>query len=244
MEFPTLTVTERHRAGKGPSRRVRSSGLIPGVVYGRDVERPLMISVNLSQLRKAISGKHGRNTVIRIVLDGKEEKSLLAMLQDYQIHPATRKVLHMDFLTVDPNRPIEVKIPIAIVGKAAGVTRGGILMEIIHEIPMSCLPEKIPTEIQVDVSKLDIGQTLKVSDLQAPEGTKFAISGDQPIVSVTTVKEEKEVAEAAPAEGAVQEGAPAGTGAAAAKEKEGAGGEKGKEEKPSKEGKEKEKKEK
>jgi large subunit ribosomal protein L25 len=201
MEFATLTLMKRDATGKGSSRTLRMSGLVPGIIYGREVPQPIKVALELKLLKKAIEGKYKRNTVLNIQIEGEKDRNILAMLQDYQIHPSTRKVIHVDFITVDPGRELEIRVPLRTIGKAVGVTKGGLLMEILHEIPITCLPDKIPVEVELDVSRLDIGQSMKVSDLPLPEGARSVLPPEQPVVSVTTIKEEKEVVEAAPVEG-------------------------------------------
>jgi large subunit ribosomal protein L25 len=202
MEYQNLNIISRKATGKGGSRKLRTKGLVPGVIYGQDIGAPVQVSLSPKELRKALEGEHRRNTVLSVTIDGEGGRKLLAMLQDYQIHPSTRQLLHVDFISVSPEREVEVKVPVSITGKAPGIQKGGFLMEILHEIPLRCLPAAIPVSVTLDVSGLDIGQSLKMGDLTLPAGVAPILRAEQPIVSITTVKEEKEAVEAAPVEGA------------------------------------------
>lgn len=224
MENPTLIIEKRERSGKGTSRKLRAQGLIPGVIYGREVAEPIKVAFDPKTLQKALEGEMRQNTVLNIEIAGEGKGAFMAMVQDYQFHPSKRTILHVDFVTVSPDREVEVEVPIRATGKAAGVQKGGLLMEIYHELPIRCLPGKIPVELVVDVSPLDIGQSIKVADLTLPEGIKATLPPEQALVSITTVKEEKEVA-------VVEEEAEAAEAAEAAEEKPEAEGEKKEKEK-------------
>jgi large subunit ribosomal protein L25 len=194
MENPTLIIEKRERSGKGTSRKLRAKGLVPGVIYGREVAEPIKVAFDPKTLQKALEGEMRQNTVLNIEIAGEGKGAFMAMVQDYQFHPSKRTILHVDFITVSPDRDVEVEVPIRATGKAAGVQKGGLLMEICHDLPIRCLPGKIPVELVVDVSPLDIGQSIKVADLTLPEGIKATLPPEQALVSITTVKEEKEVA--------------------------------------------------
>jgi len=209
MENPTFKITRRTKSGKGTSRRLRDSGLVPGIIYGQEVEAPIPVSLDPKLLQKTLQGQFKRNTVLNIEVEGEKRGAFLAMVHDYQFHPVKRTILHVDFITVNPSREVQIEIPVRTTGKAAGVQKGGLLMEILHDLPITCMPDKIPVEVVVDVSALDIGQSLKVSDLQLPEGVKAALPPEQALVSVTTIKEEKEVV-VAPEEAEAAEAAAAG----------------------------------
>jgi len=193
MENPTLTIEKREQSGKGTSRKLRAKGLVPGVIYGREVAEPIKVALDPKILKKALEGELKRNTVLNIEIKGEGKGAFLAMVHDYQFHPSKRTILHVDFITVSPDREVEVEVPIRATGKAAGVQKGGLLMEIYHELPIKCLPGRIPIELVVDVTPLDIGQSIKVADLTLPEGIKATLPPEQALVSITTIKEEKEV---------------------------------------------------
>ena len=239
MEHQTLTLMKRDKCGKGVSRRLREKDLIPGVIYGRELERTVLVTMGQRELKKALEGGHKRNTVLNVKFEGDSGDGMLAMLHDYQYHPSTRMLLHVDFITVSLEREVEVKVPLRTEGKSVGVLKGGLLMEVYKNLPVCCLPEKIPIAITIKVEELDIGQSLKVKDLELPEGVQVLLANEQPVITVTTVKEEKEVAEVTPEEAeaaAAEEGEKVPEEGEEKKEKEG-------EKKEEKKEKEKEKKE-
>lgn len=194
MDYKQLTVYRRGKSGKGVSRKLRKQGFTPGILYGREVERPIPVYFNIMELKKALGSEHGENSVLDLKIeDGRGgTKSCLAMVQDYQFHPVKRSVIHVDFITINPEREVDVDVPVETEGKPIGVQRGGLLIEIFHELPIRCLPDRIPPKVKIDVSGLDIGQSIKVSELELPEGVRPLLPLDQAIVSITTVKEEKE----------------------------------------------------
>lgn len=194
MENSTLKISRRKKSGKGVSRRLRQEGLIPGVIYGREIEETISVSLELKALQEALGGQYRINTVLNMEVEGEKKGGILAMVHDYQFHPTTRKVIHVDFISVSTDREVEIEVPIRATGKSVGVRKGGLLMEICHELPVTCLPGKIPVEIVIDVTELDIGESYKVSDLVLPECVTPMIPPRRAVVSVTTVKEEKEIA--------------------------------------------------
>ncbi|MFH1438832.1 MAG: 50S ribosomal protein L25 [Pseudomonadota bacterium] len=191
---------KRDKCGKGVSRRLRAKELIPGVIYGQELEETVLVTMGRRDLKKILESGHRRNTVLNVKFEGDSGDGILAMLYDYQYHPSTRELLHADFITVNPEREVKVNVPLRTSGKSVGVLKGGLLMEVFKQIPVVCLPEKIPIAITVWVEELDIGQSLKVADLELPEGVQVLLADEQPVISVTTVKEEKEVAEVTPEE--------------------------------------------
>ena len=213
-----LSVKSRSEKGKGPARRLRAAGLIPAVVYGQKRE-PTHIAVDPAAIEKALATPHKFNTLITLQLDGVEKQVLF---REYEADPVTRKLLHADFLEVEPGKPVRVEVPIVTTGKAEGVTVGGILTVSAHDIVVEALPEKIPVRIEVDVTPLKIGGSIHIADVKAPQGVKIKFATNFTVAVVTAPEKEEVVAPvaavavpgAAPAEGAAA--APAAAGAAPA----------------------------
>lgn len=213
-----LEAKPRQAAGKGSSRRLRSQGLVPGVVYGRHLKEPLHIAVDPIAVRKAIATPHKLNTLLQLKVDGAGERQVL--LKDYQQDPLTREVLHADFIDVHENEPVKVKLPVVLAGKAAGVAEGGILQQTRREIEVWALAKAIPEKLEVDVSPLKINQVLHINDVKLPEGVtvKTHVNFTLAVVSAPEREEVAAPVAAAPAAGA----APAGAAAPAAGGKEAA----------------------
>jgi large subunit ribosomal protein L25 len=223
MEFAKVNVDVRSAAKKGAARRVRGSGQVPGVLYGRKRE-PIAVTFNEKELLSSLDKEKRRNTVLKLTVrpsDGKgQPEEVTAMVRDAQINPLNRRLVHVDFLAVDLNAEVHVTVPLVLTGKAVGVTNGGNLHQSMHMVPVAAKPAAIPTKLEVDVSSLDIGDALHVSDLKLGEGVRVVLAAKEAIASVVAPKAEKvEEAAAAPVEGAVPaEGAaaPAAGGAAPA----------------------------
>jgi large subunit ribosomal protein L25 len=223
MEFAKVNVDVRSAANKGAARKVRSGGAVPGVLYGRKRE-PLAVTFNEKELMSSLDKEKRRNTVLQLTVrpaDGKgAAEEVTAMVRDAQINPLSRRLVHVDFLAVDLNAEVHVTVPLVLTGKAVGVTNGGNLHQSMHMVPVAAKPAAIPTKLEVDVSALEIGDALHVSDLKLGSGVRVVLDAKESIASVVAPKAEKvEEAAAAPVEGAVPaEGAaaPAAGGAAPA----------------------------
>ena len=214
METLVLEVEKREQVGTGSARRSRRGGRMPGVVYGTG-EGSILISADSRDFDRRIAHLEGTH-LIELRSTEAALNSRMVLVREVQIHPTTGIPLHADFHAVRLDQAIEVQIPLHFEGKAAGVTLGGILQPILREITALCLPTKIPDAIRVDVSQLQIHDSLHVSDLAAPEGVEFTIDPSEPVVSVIPpVVEKKAEAEAAvEGEEAAPAAAPAGTPAA------------------------------
>ena len=237
MEVGKLIVHLRKNTSKGETRKLRTQGLVPGVCYGANLSAPLSVVVNPKELKSSLDPARGRNTVITVtVQDGQSEAArLTAMLWEYQIDALRRNVTHVDLISIDPDKAIEVEVPIELMGKAIGTVDGGQLHVERHTLPVRCKPADIPVKFQIDIAPLAIGDALHVSDLKMPPGVVAAIPESFTIVTCVAPKAEKEAETAVAAEGALVEGAvpgaegaaPAEGAAAAAGAKAPAAGEKG-----------------
>ena len=219
METLTLTAEVRAGRGKGPARRLRMHGQIPAIFYGPGID-PTPLAVHPKELARTLMTGMGRNAVIRLSVDGREE---LCMVKDLEIHPVTRKILHADFYRVAEDRPLIIEIPIRTEGRAPGVAEGGRLNIAIRALPIRTLPTRIPPSITVDVSALELNRVIQVKDLALDPTIEVLLSENQTIVSCT---EERRPALEEEAAAAAVEGA---EGEAAAAPAEGAEGEEGKE---------------
>jgi large subunit ribosomal protein L25 len=218
MDFAKVNDEVRAGIGKGGSRKVRASGKVPGVVYGRKQE-PVPVTFDEKELLRSLDKDKRRNTVLSLSIarDGQSEE-VTAMVRDAQVNPLTRRLVHVDFLRVDLDQEVHVTVPLVLTGKAVGTTNGGNLHQSLHAISIAAKPAAIPTKLEADVTALEIGDALHVSDLKLGEGVRALLDPRDAIASVVAPKAEKAEAEAAaPVEGAVPaEGAAAAPAAGAA----------------------------
>jgi len=200
--FAKVSAEVRQQRGKGGAHKIRAAGKVPGVLYGRRAT-PVAVSFDGRLLVKALDKDKRRNTVFTLSLTGDAgTEDVTAMIKDAQIDPISQTLVHVDFLRVDLNEEVHVTVPLVLVGKAAGVVNGGQLHQSMHVLSVAAKPAAIPTKIEVDVSALDIGEALHVSNLKLAEGVRAMVDGKESVASVVAPKAEKAEAEAAPAEGA------------------------------------------
>jgi large subunit ribosomal protein L25 len=222
LNFAKVSVELRHGRGKGGAHKVRAAGKVPGVLYGRSAE-PVPVSFDGRLLVKAMDKDKRRNTVFALTLTGAgKSEEVTAMIRDAQIDPISQTLVHVDFLRVAMDQDVHVTVPLALVGKAVGVVNGGQLHQSMHVLSVAAKPGAIPTKIEVDVSALNIGEAVHVSDLKLAAGVRALIDAKEAVASVVAPKAEKVEAAATPAEGA----APAADAAAAGGDKAAAGGDK------------------
>lgn len=205
MAQSTLFVKRREGVGKTAARKIRKEGAIPAILYGKGTE-PIPIAVNLVDVKKALSTEAGENTLLEIhIRQNGDEITKLALLRDIQFDYLTSKPIHFDFQEVLMKEKLTVKVPVRITGKAEGVKEGGILEEILREIEIECLPTDIPNFIEVDVSKLGIGDSIHVRDLTISEKVTVLHDPDETVVTILSPTVEAEAAP--PAEEAAPTGA-------------------------------------
>ena len=239
MEVTDLAAQVRKEQKKGPARRLRQSGFVPAIFYGRSAQN-LLLAVKNDALVKIHKDKKD-HAFIKLIIDdgGKKKIEKLSLIKELQVQPLTGKFYHADFYEVDMKHKITVDVSLHFVGKPIGVDNGGELQHIKREIKVSCLPANLPDHIDVEVAGLDIGDSIKVRELTIPEGITVLDLPDSAVASVAIVKiakvEEPVVEEVVAEEGAeaAVEGAEAADAASAPAEKA---------EKPEKEKKEKKEK--
>lgn len=196
--------------GSSASRRLRATGKVPAVVYGRGTE-PRAISVEWRELRTALTTDQGVNALLTLNLDGRRTK---AIVKELQRHPVRRDVLHVDFLEVDPDKPVDTDVTIVLEGDAELVTRDqGVVEQALNSIVLTGKPADIPGHLAVDVSEMEIGHTITVADLDLPPGVTTAADLEETVVTakVTSMAlaEEGEGEEGEEGEGEEGEGAEA-----------------------------------
>ena len=197
MPVIPLPGTRRGEVGKGAARKARAAGRIPGVLYGHGQE-PVALSVSAREFELAVR-KRGGNPIIGLALDGGEHT---ALIRGVQYDPLTHDIIHLDFLRISLTEAIEIEVPIKLVGLPVGVKDGGGILEpIVRELKVRCLPTAIPQSIEVDVTALNIGDSVHVRDIVVPEATVLT-DADVTLATVvppTVQAEEKPAEEAAAA---------------------------------------------
>jgi large subunit ribosomal protein L25 len=200
MERQTLQAFERKELKKGAARRLRREGKIPGIIYGSHVPKPVAV------LHREFEKKFhtvSENTIITLEL-GKETHDVL--VKDYQEDIIKGLITHIDFYEIEKGKVLRTNIPVEIVGLAPGVKEGGLIEERLHEIEVECLPRDIPESFKVDVSSMEIGDTIHVGELEVPAGVRILSMTDQVLVTVTTQKEVLEPEEGEEGKEAAAEG--------------------------------------
>jgi large subunit ribosomal protein L25 len=230
MAKATLKAKKRDGSGKGAARTLRREGRVPAVLYGRELEA-VHLSVDAHEAERLFHSISVDNTIVDLAVEG-EKKPYLTLVREIQTHPWRPQLLHVDFLRIQEGVAVDLDVPIKLLGVPAGVRLGGgVLEQMIHDLPIRCEPSKIPESIELDVSNMEVNASLRVADLVLPEGVEVRVPGDRTVCSVAIPKivtavptlEGAEAAEgAAPAEGAAAaegEGADKGEKAGEKKEK-------------------------
>ncbi len=209
-----LHATPRPPQGTRPARRLRGEGKVPGVVYGLGGD-PITLTVDWRELRAALVTEQGLNAVIHLDIEGSTTPTLV---KEMQRHPVRRNVLHVDFLRVDLSKTVDVEVPITLEGEAELVTReNGVVDQMLTALLITAKPADIPASLSVDISGLEIGHALRVSDITLPAGVTTSVDPDEAVVAAQHGVSEAEL-EAAESEAA-------GEGEEGAEPEEGAEGE-------------------
>ena len=194
-----VAAENRTETGKNVNRRLRTRGLIPGVLYGAKKE-PVPLAVSPKEITSILRSKTGENTLFDLEIGGSRRK---VILKEFQVEPVKGSLLHADFYEVALDKPIEVSVHIEVVGTPVGVkVQGGLLDHVTREVEVSCLPADIPEKISVDVSELELGKAIRVADLKVPDKVTMLSDAELVVVHVVAPRAEEEaVAAATPAEG-------------------------------------------
>jgi large subunit ribosomal protein L25 len=191
-----LKVEARESSGSANARRLRASGFIPGVLYGEGKEA-VNFAVADRELRRVLTGEHGTHAILDVVVGDDGGKAHHAVLKDYQLHPTRRKLLHVDLHEVRLDRAIQAAVAVELIGEPQGVTMGGVLTQINREVNVEALPMEVPDRLELDVSAMEIGDSLRITDLRVPDGVKLLDDEETVLASVAQprVEEEPEVEE-------------------------------------------------
>jgi large subunit ribosomal protein L25 len=187
-----LAVRERETSGSRASVRLRREGLIPGVLYGRG-KKPHSIVVPERELRTALTSSAGRHAILDVTLEG-QKTSHASILKDFQVDPIRGHITHFDLHEVRLDEAITAQVSIELVGESPGVKLGGVLTALVREVSVEALPLEMPDHLTLDISETEIGSTLRVAELVAPEGSKILDDPDTVVVTVAAPRVEVEEA--------------------------------------------------
>jgi len=201
LETLEIQANARAAGGKNHARRLRRSGKIPAVLYGPKTQA-VALELDKKDFSTRVALLQGSH-LVRLKSSVPELAEKVALVKEMQFHPISGDVTHADLYEVDLAAKIQVQVPLRFVGKAAGVTRGGILQPIVREVEVECLPMDIPSFFNVDVSALDIGDSIHVEEIQMPADVTLVFESNFAVVTVVTPTVEEAPAAAAPAEGEV-----------------------------------------
>ncbi len=199
MEDIKLIAKKRDLAGTSNVRRMRKDGLLPAVIYGSDKE-PVSIQINAHDFEQILHHSASESIIVGVNLEG--EGTISTLVKDVQHHPVTSDLMHVDLLRIAANKPIAVEIPIVLVGEAAGVKAGGLIDHVMHAIDVECLPGDMVESFEIDVSELEIGDSLNVADLKLSSKFKLLVDEESIVTSVAAPRVEEEVEEEELEEGA------------------------------------------
>ena len=164
MSQEIITITKRETTGKGAARAFRRQGLVPAVIYGLN-EAPVAITIPAKTVARILASETGMNSLVHLQREGTDIKRHV-IIKDVQRDPVTRRLMHVDFMRVDPTHKVKVHVPIVLKGTPAGVKEGGILEFVHRQIEVECLPAFIPAHIDVAVDQLVVGDTLRLDQIQ------------------------------------------------------------------------------
>jgi large subunit ribosomal protein L25 len=226
LEQIDLKAQVRKKTGKGPARTLRREGRMPAVLYGQKTES-IMLSIDIREFEKVVKKANVGSLLLNLQIQNGKTSTRPAMIKELQTNPVTGAFLHVDFYEIDMQRKINVSVPVVARGKSVGVENGGLLQIVRRELELFCLPTAIPKAIEVDITDLDIGDSIHLQEITLPAEVELSEETDFTVITVLAPKMEEEVV----AEEELEEGE-------AVTEEEGAEGEAAGEETPSEETKE------
>ncbi len=192
MELIELKTNIRTTLGNGPARRLRQTGQVPAVLYGPKTES-VLLSVNKSDLDLVLKKGRSSQIILNLVIQNNGETyTRPAMIKELQVHPVSRRYLHIDFYEIDMDRKITVGVRVVTTGKSVGVERGGILQIIRRELEVECLPFEVPESIVIDITDLDMGDSVHVKDISLDGDVEFLGESNLTVVTILTPKLEEE----------------------------------------------------
>lgn len=202
MALIELKSNIRTSVGKGKAKALRRENRVPAVLYGPETD-PVLLYINAKDLDQVMKNSSAGQLILNLVVQNGESYTKTTMVKELQVHPVSRNFLHVDFYEVSMDRKLKVNVPVVIKGKAKGVEAGGMLQIIRHELEILCLPLEVPESIEVDVTDLDMGDSIHIGDISPGSDIEFLEDAHSTIVTILTptieeepVEEEEEEVEA------------------------------------------------
>ena len=183
----SLNVEKREAQSKGKLNKLRQDGKVPGVVYGQNIKQASPIAVDERELQALLKSNPNAVLEIEVPTAGKQP----VMITDIQRDSLSRKLLHIDLHQIDMNSEVTTSVRIEVSGEAAGVKEGGIMQTVLHELEITCLPNSIPESLSIDVSELQVGESLAVSEVKLPKGVSTSVDPEMIIVSILAPQKEE-----------------------------------------------------
>ncbi len=201
-----LAAQARTGTGKGEAKRLRLEGHVPAVAYGKELAATLL-AVSPKEVLQILQSDRGQNAVIEMNVAAGQK--LLVMIRDYTYHPVHRGLEHVDFVQVKLDRPVNVEVPLHYTGKPAGVVAGGIIRQVYRSVPVSCLPDRIPLKLEIDITHLGMGEHVATKELKLGAGVTARLAPEQTLISIVAPEKERveDVAPTGPAAAAAAPGA-------------------------------------
>ncbi|MGD9212053.1 MAG: 50S ribosomal protein L25/general stress protein Ctc [Desulfobacteraceae bacterium] len=194
MDLIDLKARTRSSKGNGPARSLRRNGMIPGILYGAKTD-PIMLSVSTLEMEAIVKQGNIGQLLLNLSIENEQIPSKSAMIKELQRHPITRKCLHVDLYEVAMDKKIRVSIPVATAGKSKGVELGGMLQIIRREVDVLCFPNQIPEALTIDITDLNVGDSIHVEDIPLPKGIEIPADVNFTVVTVLSQKAESEISE-------------------------------------------------
>lgn len=195
MELLELNALVRKTSGNGPARVLRSQGRIPAILYGPEIDG-VMLSIDNKELGQVLKQAKSGQLLVNLMIENGERLNQPAMLKELQRHPISGDYLHADFYQISMNRKIKVMAPLSVVGKSKGIEMGGLLQVIRRQLEISCLPHLVPELIEIDITDLDIGDSVHVDEIQLGDDIEILAETNFTVLTITApTKEEVKVEE-------------------------------------------------
>ena len=205
MERLELQATIRNTVGNSPARSLRRSGQIPAVLYGPKTD-PVLLAVSVKSLENVLKQGNAYQMILNLVIQNGKKITKSAMIRELQTHPVTGSFIHIDFYEIDMKRKIKVMVPVVTTGQSVGVEQGGMLNIVRRELELLCLPGDIPEAIEIDISDLEIGDSIHVEEIPLGDDVELPADVNFTVVTVLSPKMEEEVVEEEEAELEAAEG--------------------------------------